>query len=69
MLSTIYDDMVARDFIRREMLTLIFDEFCFETMNKLILFMIQTYCRIWGKDFIRYLITTNFKNLTKVVGL
>ena len=69
LLSTIYDEMVVRDFIRREMLTLIFDESCFETMHRLILFMGQTYCRMWGKDFIRYLITTNFKDLTKVVRL
>lgn len=65
--SMICDEVIDLDSFCREILGLIIGKFCCETMNMLILFMVQTYCRIWGKGFIRNLTTTNFKNLIKAV--
>lgn len=50
-ISTIYDEIVVHNFVYREILTFIIDEFCFEAINYFILFIVQTYCRVWGKDF------------------
>ena len=67
LISKIYDEIIAHNFARREILTIIIDVFYFETMNTLIFFMVRTYYRMRGKYFVRNLTMTNFKNLTKVV--
>ena len=67
LISKIYDEIIAHNFARREILTIIIDVFYFETMNTLICFMVRTYYRMRGKYFVRNLTMTNFKNLTKVV--
>ena len=67
LISKIYDEIIAHNFARRKILTIIIDVFYFETMNTLIFFMVRTYYRMRGKYFFRNLTMTNFKNLTKVV--
>ena len=38
-----------------------------DTMNELVLYLVQTYCRMRGKDFCRQIMSTDFKNLGKGV--
>ena len=50
---TIYDEIVLHNFVYRKILAFIIDEFCFEAINNFILFIVQTYCLVWGKYFIQ----------------